>query len=80
MLRNILILPLLTFFFLFDLAFGYSERTEVNENSFTPRKKVSLSALSIETDFESFAPLDLAIDRFIRQWGVTGASISVAKD
>lgn len=80
MLRNILILPLLTFFFLFDLAFGYSERTEVNENSFTPRKKVSLSALSIETDFESFAPLDLAIDRFIRQWGVTGASIAVAKD
>ena len=80
MVRNILIPLFLIFFFFFDLTFGYSGRTEVLENmsAFKPKHSSSLSNFS--SDIEAFAPMDLAIERFIRQWGVAGASVAVAKD
>ncbi|MFP4556671.1 MAG: serine hydrolase domain-containing protein [Bacteroidales bacterium] len=77
--RYILIPVLFLFFLLFELTFGYSGRMDHAELS---PPDISFSPLDITNDlsgYHAYDNLDVSIDRFIKQWGVKGASVAVAK-
>jgi CubicO group peptidase (beta-lactamase class C family) len=78
MVKAILIIIFSIFFFLFDLAFGYSIRVDYNEPIPKPIRSIDFSETIIDSTV--YVTLDNSIERFIRQWGVTGASVAVAKD
>lgn len=80
MIKKLAILLHIIFFFLFDLTFGYSHRTGFIEpvTEYVTASPHNISNSVFET--EEFSKLDLSVDRFIKKWGITGASLTLAKN
>lgn len=78
--KTAIFLSFLLFFFLLDLTFGYSLRseTEKSDESVPVAPLVSLS--NDIFDFEEFSSFEHTISHFLKHWGVTGASVAIAKD
>jgi CubicO group peptidase (beta-lactamase class C family) len=78
MVKKILFIIFTIFFFLFDLTFGYSVKTDYAE-LFPIHKSISTPDISNSiSDNQAYSNLDASINRFIKKWGVTGASVAVA--
>jgi CubicO group peptidase (beta-lactamase class C family) len=78
MVKSLLVIIFSIFFFLFDLTFGYSTRIDYSESIPKPVRPSIHTSISVDSTL--YTSLDNSIERFIRQWGVTGASVAVAKD
>jgi CubicO group peptidase (beta-lactamase class C family) len=78
MVRRLIQISLIIFFIIFDLAFGFSRKVDFNEP--IPRPNNHQLAPEISFDPKIYSGFERHIERFVQQWGITGASIAVAKD
>ncbi|HCX99261.1 MAG TPA: serine hydrolase [Bacteroidales bacterium] len=78
--KTAIFLSFLLFFLLLDLSFGYSLRSEIgNPDESTPVAPV-VSLSNDIFDFEELSSFEHTISHFLKHWGVTGASVAIAKD
>lgn len=78
--KTAIFISFLLLFSLFDLTFGYSLRNE-EEKPDESIPTFPITDLSNDLfDFEKFSSFEQTVTRFISYWGVTGASVAIAKD
>lgn len=80
MIKRILIVLHIAFFFLFDLTFGYSHRTGFVDPVTSYNTVLTYDISNADSEVKEFSKLDASIERFTKKWGITGASVAVAKD
>lgn len=67
-------------FFFWDLTFGHSVRVIESDREEGVSKSFPLELSNELFSFQEFSSFEQTVNRFLNQWGVTGASIAIAKE
>jgi CubicO group peptidase (beta-lactamase class C family) len=66
------------FFYLFDLTFTHSFETAPSKQNNRTQYNEIFEITNYSSNLDIFFPLDESIERFIRKWGIEGASVAIA--
>ncbi len=80
MLRVVRYIILFTFFYLFDVALGGMVLSKGTTATHSEQVMPTIHITNGLSDFEAYASLDASIERFMRKWHITGASVAIARN